>query len=646
MESQELKEILGQQAKDIIADGMNFKFQNKTLTNCPFHNDSKPSMSWFKEGLMYRCHACEEHMDIYRYYQEFEGMSFQEAMEEVAMITNQEIDTRPKKSTQRRVRNENSDNSIEKGIISLKKEYDKPDIELQELGEAAIKYMELRGIKKETLDELKVKQRRWGGNDVYVFQYFNTDNELEFVTYRGIGKGALKGGCEANTKSILWNMNNIDTNKPVVLVEGQPDLLIVHQSGYENVVSVPSGSNNMGWIDNCWDWLKEIKELIIWADNDGPGLKMADTIDRRLGNIIPLIKVTTSEHGKDANEVHFRKGPEEVFNTINRTIKQVPDGILDVSQVAYTSLKDQEEGIETGFREIDEHLNDLRPGEVTVMFGRNNEGKTTVIGQMIGNFVMNNNNPFIFTGELTAQKFQEWIYKQVVGNRTKYMRVIEGKYRNRIEPKPETIKAIKEWHDGSLYLYDNTTKVEGNRLDHLFKIMELAATRYGCRVFVIDNMMSILETTDNNINSSQNSLMQQANRFAVTYNVHVIIVAHPNKEGMRELEDGSEGNLEKWNVSGTANITNNTDNIIAVERFWGDYREYDAVITILKDREDNPGRMVGLYNFDTDSFRYYSYKTPRTVEYGWEKKAEQYLLDSVKMNNQNLVNPTSEECPF
>ena len=40
------------------------------------------------------------------------------------------------------------------------KEFSKPKIKMNELSEEAIKQMEDRGIKKKTLDELKVKERR------------------------------------------------------------------------------------------------------------------------------------------------------------------------------------------------------------------------------------------------------------------------------------------------------------------------------------------------------------------------------------------------------------------------------------------------------------------------------------------------------
>ena len=80
----------------------------------------------------------------------------------------------------------------------------------------------------------------------------------------------------------MWH---IDKDKPLVLTEGQPDAMAVWQSGYKNVVSVPNGSKNLKWIDHCWDWLQGIKEFIVFADNDLPGLEMAQNIKNRLPNV-------------------------------------------------------------------------------------------------------------------------------------------------------------------------------------------------------------------------------------------------------------------------------------------------------------------------------------------------------------------------
>ena len=215
MDSEELKIQLGQQAKQIIASGLRMHVKHNGMAKCPLHNDKNPSMSWFKDGLMWRCHACEQQIDIYRYYTEFENMDFFAAKQKIAELTGNVLSN--------------------KTNTASKTEYKKPAITTYDLTQEAIEYMAKRKINKDTLDAWNIKQYNWNGKEVYVFNYY-LNGQLEYVSYREICKSGLKGGCEPNTKPILWGMDNIDKTKTVVITEGQPDAMAVWQSGYKNVV--------------------------------------------------------------------------------------------------------------------------------------------------------------------------------------------------------------------------------------------------------------------------------------------------------------------------------------------------------------------------------------------------------------------------
>ena len=219
--AQQYKQLLGQRAMDIIAHGLGLEKYNpsKKHSKCPFHKEKTPSFKWDSRRLFFKCFGCGEILDIYRYLQEYKGMSFAKAVLEVANMTGGELEL-----------------SVQTSVIK----YKKPNIDTSPLGQNAIKVMNTRKISEQTLHDWKVCQREWNNRECYVFQYFNEKSDLEFVSYREIKqKGGLKGGCEPNTKSILWGMWHIDVSKPVVLTEGQPDAMAIWESGYKNVVSVP-----------------------------------------------------------------------------------------------------------------------------------------------------------------------------------------------------------------------------------------------------------------------------------------------------------------------------------------------------------------------------------------------------------------------
>jgi len=608
-DSKELKNRLGIQAKEIILQGLNLK-EVKGKISCPLHADKNPSMSWFNEGLMFKCHSCNENIDIFRYYTYFEKISFNEALIKVAELTN----------------------SVEKtNNIVKEKTFVFPNISTQELSEKAINLMQSRKINKSTLEAWKVKESIFCNKPVYVFQYFNDKNILEYVSYREILKGGSKGGCEKNTKSILWGMWHIDKSVPLVITEGQPDAMAIWQSGYKNVVSVPSGANNFTWINNCWEWLQDIKEIIVFADNDKAGLQFADEVKRRLKNV----KVLVSER-KDANEVLFYDGENKVLELITDTINKMPNGLIDLAKVDYKSvLETRHTGIETGFYDYDKHIEDWKEQEITILVGRNGEGKTTFISQVLAHCLEKKVKTFLYSGEMSQNKIQNWLYRQLVGNKNEFTYKVETKYKIKTEIRPEIIERLKIWHNETLYLFDRESGEVASDINKFFELMELATKRYGVKLFIIDNLMSKLEEKADSLNSDQANFVQKCKDFVIKNKCHLVLLVHPNKL-KTEIKDNSPANIEKTDISGTNNIANKADNIISIERNWSDNRDYDMVLTSLKDRESGDRKAI-KYNFSKDTLRFYNNNTPAEKIYSWE---------NIKDEQVRLQLEGEELCPF
>lgn len=602
--AQEYKERLGSRAKDIIAYGLGLE-KYRPMKNeccCPFHSEKTPSFKWDSKRLRWKCFGCGEVLDIYRYLQEFRHMSFQEAVKEVAELTGGEVKL-----------------TVQKQPV----DYKKPNIKTDELSEEAVRYMESRKISLQTLKDWNVKQRTWNGKQCYVFQYFDENSELQFISYREIKKGGLKGGCEPDTKPILWGMWHIDPAKPIVITEGQPDAMAVWEAGYRNVVSVPSGSQNFTWIDNCWDWLQQLQEIIIWADSDAPGLKMGAELQVRLGKY--RTKIITHKR-KDANEVLYFEGKEEVLKLINDAINRTPAGILNMSQVEYIDTKDKiDEGIPTGFYGLDYVLEDLQPEQLTVLFGRNGEGKSTVISQVICNCIDNKIPVFLYSGEMSTKRLLNWLYKQAIGDEKEYLTFVKTKYKVKADIKPEALRALQQWTSSLFFTYDKSAANVRKNMNDLFEVMAVAVKRYGCKLLIIDNLMSALEDTADSINADQSNFVQQCKDFAESYHAHVVLVAHPNKA------KGKGEPLEKEDISGSNNIPNKADVIISVERQYKDDRDCDTKLRLLKDREEGRYKVVKLlFQESTKRLLEIEGNDVKTIEYGWKQylpKQDWYEID-------------------
>ncbi|MCM8710514.1 toprim domain-containing protein [Clostridium sp. SYSU_GA19001] len=498
-----------------------------------------------------------------------------------------------------------TDNNFE--LRAVKKSYKKPNIKTNELSDAAIKYAYLRKISLTTLKAFKITQK----DNNYVFPYYDENNELVFVKYRPIGKvkeGQKKAFREADTKPILFNMNNIDILQPVVITEGEFDCLAVYESGYKNVVSVPSGSSDFTWVENCWEWLEKLNKIILFGDNDEAGREMINKVILKLGEYRCYI---ANHEYKDANELLFRKGSDAVLKAIEEA-KEVPKaGIIDVSEIDL--FKPKTKGIKLGFRTIDKLLNGARLGEITVWTGKNGEGKSTILSEVILEAIEQDNKVFVYSGELTQRDFKEWLYSQAAGKEN--LKFVKNEFESYdVEFPEEVIRKIDNWIRGKLFLYDNTIKSQNIENTSILDMCKYSAKKYDCKIFVIDNLMTAdFEGYADDFYRAQGKFVGELVSFVKSFNVHVHLVAHPKKQ---------KGELEKEDISGTAEISNRVDNVIAVERNKSDDDSYDCKLRVLKNRNKGSLGEVKLI-FSTEDKRFYELNEDGTCNrkiYSWNKQ--------------------------
>lgn len=297
--------------------------------------------------------------------------------------------------------------------------------------------------------------------------------------------------------------------------------------------------------------------------------------------------------------------------------------LIDISNSEYISIEDvMKNTIETGFKDYDTHVFDLKPGEITIVFGKDGEGKSTVASQIIAHHINRGKMAYLFSGELSNNKIQDWLYKQVAGNNREYYRKINTKYGTVFELKPNIINSIKAWHKYKLWVHDHNLENHDGHV--IFDDIEIGA-KTGIDLFVIDNVMTAFDADANTQYADQSNFIQKCKNYAIKYNVHIIIVAHPRKtDGEIEIGD-TKGKLHKEDISGSKNISNKADNIIAIERIWKNNINPDCqggpdmLMTSLKDRWRGQ-RKVFEYYFHKSSLRFYNDTTKSDIKFGWELK--------------------------
>jgi twinkle protein len=619
LETKDMKISLGNRAKGIIVDGLNLKLNKKGFALCPFHKEKTPSFSWDDSENRFKCFGCGELLDVFRYYTEFEKMEFTDAVKVVLELIGEKVETTHN--------------------VQPKKKYNKPNIQSRDLNEIEIGIWNKRGITKETLDHWQVKGFDFDNKEWMKFLYKDEKGNFPYANMRASQEPCpsdLKARpCGKSLKPILWGMWHIDTKSPLVITEGQPDAMAIWQSGYKNVVSVPAGASNLTWIENCFEWLNNFSEIYIYGDNDDAGIKMIENIKNRLGGQ----KVREVKHNyKDANEVYLKDGAEAIINDINEAFNEVPEGLSNISKVAYDYEESGiAEGIATGFKGLDYELEYLRPEEVSVVFGRTGEGKSTVVSQIVCNSIEQKQPVFLYSGEMGDKKVKRWLYRQACGMSDKFInyitRYIGGIPKAKKEIKPEVVKAINKWADNYFITLDKKSVSVRKEVENLFKTMEIAIKKYGCKLVIIDNLMSAIAEGDGHY-FRQSNFMARCVEFANANGCHVMVVAHPNKT----TDEGDA--LKKTSISGSGNIINMADLVIGVEKFTKEKTEacpthikVHGCMRLLKNREEGTGKEFA-YSFNPTNKRLTEFLEIGNIEsfddepnYSWEKYLEEYNPD-------------------
>lgn len=503
--------------------------------------------------------------------------------------------------------------------------YKKPETDIKPLTSQAEDYLKLRKISKGTMNAYGVGCDDKGN---IVFPY--TENgDLVFTKFRParkLQKGERKAWRESNTKPILFGMDLCNTEYPLCIFEGEFDALSGHTAGIPNSISVPSGAEDLTWIDTCFDWLQQFKTIYLYGDNDDPGREMIQKLIVKLSDH----RLYVVEHDyKDANELLFKIGPEAVKQAYQEAKELPVYGLVNLADVTPLDIKNVP-AVKSNIPGLDSLTGGFLMGDLSIWTGKRGEGKSTLLGQLMLEAINSGEKVCCYSGELRADRFQYWINLQAAGKT--HIKSYYDDYRHReiYYLEKNTLDHIKVWYDQQFWLYDNGIS-QASEESSILRVFEYAAKRYDCKVFLIDNLMTARYNTDNDLNyyRAQSNFVGQLVEFANRHNVHIHLVAHPRK---------TSGGLDNDDISGTADITNRADNVFSLQRVKESDKTQlgcDSILKILKNRSEGATGSIGL-NYCSVSRRLYVPSIGNNREYGW-MKCKQGVLGW--WNDKNEDNP-------
>lgn len=317
---------------------------------CPFHDDHSPSMSVSYDKQIYKCFSCGASGNVFTFVQNYENVSFNEAVSIVARSVGLNLDFGPVKK--------NSNNfKLELEIMSLAERFLQNNLKSSS-GIDAKKYLEERGINEEIIAEFGIGlsldnatslkdlllKKGYGidklielgvvnehGFDVFArritFPLWNIDGDIVGFSgriYRNEDSAKYVNSKETKIfkkGELLYNYHNAKDyakrEKFILVVEGFMDAIRLSANGIKNVIALMGTSLTSNHID----LLKKLRvKVILCLDNDDAGLTATINNGMMLikNNVdVGIIRLSSS---KDPDEYILKNGIDSFKNLLKEPI--------------------------------------------------------------------------------------------------------------------------------------------------------------------------------------------------------------------------------------------------------------------------------------------------------------------------------------
>ena len=474
------------------------------------------------------------------------------------------------------------------------KVYERPapiDVDKKKPGNKVIDWFATRGISEKTLLDLKVTTgRSWmpqtqTEENVIEFNYYIGNDLVNIKSRDGRKNFKLHKGAE----KVFYNIDSIVGHNYCVIVEGEMDVLALHEAGIENAISVPNGatlnSNNLEYLDNCIDYFVDMEKIIIAVDMDEAGDALRHELVRRLGAEVCY----NADFGdvKDANDCLIEKGADALVEVITgakqvplenvTTFRDVEDEISDFVKHGFKP------GFQIGLSNFDEIFSTYTKQFIAVT-GVPSSGKSDFVDQMCVGYNRNyqwktayaspeNHPTFLHAHKLMRKHWEGMPSKQDIGG--------------------------DKWNQIADHVNDNYFFIDMEKysLDEVLRKGAELVQRKGIKCLVIDPFNKVRDVGgSDDVNRYTMEYLSKIEIFAKKYDVLVIVVAHPTK--MYKDKDGKMEEPTMYNIKGGGEWYDASYHGLLVHR---DYQLNTVKVKVLKVKFQNLGKNQAEAHFRWDS---------------------------------------------
>ena len=346
----------------------------------------------------------------------------------------------------------------------------------------------------------------------------------------------------------------------IYIVEGEIDALSLHEAGLHSVCSVPNGaskgSQRLEYLDNCWEYFVDKKEIVLCTDNDQAGLSLRNELARRFGQG----RCSYVEFGdyKDANDILVSKGASELREVISKARNFPIEGVLNINDIWDSVINYNENGIKNYSVRLGDsnRYYNISFGEWTVITGIPNSGKSDVCDQICINLAISEN---FRVAMFSPESFPYEAHIKRLANKI-----------NEKECNIEDLNNTKDFIEEHFYFvkidFENLT------LKGILDAFKQLVFQKGVNICVIDPW-NMLDHSAQRDFTYVGKLLSEITQFCQQTNTHLFLVAHPRK---MESVDGKYRVPNPYDISESSHFFNKAFSCITVYRNLGQQTIYGS----------------------------------------------------------------------
>lgn len=494
-------------------------------------------------------------------------------------------------------------------------------------------YLHKLGISDSTIDHFAVSSGTFFFSkaqelrSALIFPYFVDSVHVNNAYYQNNKNSQfLPGAVES-----FYNLNAIDDDCTII-VEGELDVLALHECGFLNVIGIPftpavnskNYEDQFSFLLHAEDRLTNVKKIILATSFTESGLKIQEELARRLGKERCWRAFWSSDY-INATMTLSQHGREHVIAAIDGAKIYPIQGIFEASDVSdkIDSLYQYglPPGVKPGWPSLDQYYT-VKEGQWTLVTGIPGHGKSNLLDAMLVNIAENENWRFgMFSPE------NQPIERHFANLMEKYSDA-PFSFNSPGRMSEELLEHSKKWVDDHFYVILPDDTLGNWTVDGILSLAKALVFRKGIKGLVLDPWNELDHTRSNGMTETEHisQSLTKIRQFARSYGVHVWVVAHPAK--LFKDADGFYPVPTPYDVSGSSHWNNKADNAISIWRNRGGLDEEITDVHVQKIRFKEVGR-VGV------AYLRYKKDTGRFID-----DIDQDLRDKAKQNKQ--ISPTSE----